>query len=384
MTRQRNVLLIQLMSLFLATPLLAAAPLSRDTTFIGMSADEPPRSLAEMAPRAARQVLASAGSNDPQTRTNAIEACEFLQIARATPQLQLALEDNLVPVRFAALVTIGRVEARSLVPSVKRVLKEDDLDPHVRAAALFALHRCGKNVDLSHLARMLRSDDAGMRGNAAMLLGMMRNRSAVPMLKELGRARLPATMSHVHGVIVRIQIAEARARLGDESAMSMIRSGLFSSYDEVRVLAAGMLGRIGDNKMEEAFFGILQDDREATIELKLAALDSLMRMERSLVVLNEAMESIYMAVDAANLDSPVIRAQAAQTLGTIEAARRRGRARLKASGQLPPPHVVKQFGRGEAAAALLGLLDDPVEAVRLAASASLLAAVRRAGTASEG
>ena len=147
------------------------------------------------------------------------EACEFLELPLATPQLELGLEDDVVPVRFSALVTIGSVEIRSLVPLVNRVLKQDGVDPHVWAAAFFALHRCGQRVDLTLLARMLRSNDAGMRGNAAMLLGMMGDRSAVPMLKELGRAPLPATTSHVRGVIARIQVAEARARLGDESAI---------------------------------------------------------------------------------------------------------------------------------------------------------------------
>jgi len=219
---------------------------------------------------------------------------------------------------------------------------------------------------------MLESPEPSQRGNAAMLLGLAGNRSAIPMLSVLGRQALPATVSPVRGVIVRIQVAEALVRLGDESGLSMIRGGLYSSYDEVRVLAAAMIGRLCDDRMEEALFGIIDDKRESTIELRLAAIEALARLERNLIVVKETLDRADLAVSVANGGAPALRAQAAQALGALERARQRGLASLHGLQSTPPQNIGQRFEQTGTAAALLQLLADESEQVRLAAAAAIL------------
>ena len=202
--------------------------------------------------RAVEQVEASARSVDPERRANAMELCESLGRRRAEPLLALGIEDPTVPVRYCAVVNAGRLEVRTLLPRIRELAAADSA--YERAAVIFAQHMMDDSVDVTPFAHMLTSDDPGLRGSAAMLLGMMGDDSAVPMLRDLAKVPLPSTIIPVSGVIVRMQIAEARVRLGDESTYNAIRWGLFSDYAEVQVLAASMVGRLGDRKMEEALF----------------------------------------------------------------------------------------------------------------------------------
>ena len=52
--------------------------------------------------------------------------------------------------------------------------------------------------------------------------------------------------------IVRVQFAEAQFMLGDQDAISPLRAAAFSEFDEVRVLAVTMLGRLRDVSAETA------------------------------------------------------------------------------------------------------------------------------------
>lgn len=302
-----------------------------------------PVSPVEAHQRAIEQIVTSTKSDQVRARVNAIEAARLLP-DRVTPMVQLALTDKHEAVRFAALVTAGELKLTAIKSAVKPYLSDDS--ESVRAAAIFALYRCGESIDLSPMAEILVSQNPTSRSNAAMLLGLMGDRSAAPMLIDL--AHVPLRMQNAeHDLIFRLQVAEAVVRLlegvGDEveiehfeTALGALRAAAWSgkSY-ETRVFAVLMLGRIRDARMEA---GIRQFLKEPPIELQLAAAEYTARIRRPV-----GEQLVYNATQ-----SPIapVRAQAAMILGL--------------------------YGQRRAADRLAELLDDSDELVRLAASAALL------------
>lgn len=292
------------------------------------------QSLANTRQRAVKQVLDSSRSPNGFLRANAIEAAHHLP-QRVVPLVQLGLEDPHPAVRFAATATIGKLKLAEMTPAVER-LATDPFES-VRAAALWALHRCGRQVNMTPLAIMITSSKPTTRGNVAMLLGQMNNRTTAAMLKDLAGVPMPRA-SAVQEAIVRIQIAEAIVRLGDESALNALRAGAYSQFDEVRVLAVSMLGRLSDRRMEKALAQMLL---EPPIELQVAAAGSLAQLGR--------FDGESVVVGACRSEIPTVRAQAAMTLA--------------------------HFRSDQAAETLVGLLDDRKEQVRLSAAAAILQAV---------
>ncbi len=174
---------------------------------------------------------------------------------------------------------------------------------------MFAARRCGEHVDLTPLANLLRSQDPTVRGNAAMLLGMLGDKSAAAMIKDLAPTPMPCASS-VRVAIVRIQVAEALVRLGDDDALDAIRAGMYSQHDEVRVLSVQSLGKLDDERMIAAMAQMVDGDEP--IELRLAAAAALARMGKA-----EA-SALKVAREGADWDKPAVRAQAAFVLQLLE------------------------------------------------------------------
>ena len=250
--------------------------------------------------RAVLIVLDASRSENPFMRANAIEAVAPLK-SRLVPILQLALDDPHPAVRFTALATIGKLQLRDMAAGVG--LASADESASVRAAALFAQHRCGLPVDISPLAAMLASQNPSLRGNAALLLGMTQDASAAPMIRDLAKTPMPKAGA-AQEALVRIQIAEALVKLGDDAALSALRAGAYSQFDEVRVLAVTIMGQVGDKRMERAFVEMLDSP---PVELQIAAAGTLAQFGRF-------EEGLKVVLEAARSRIPTVRSQAALTL----------------------------------------------------------------------
>ncbi len=283
--------------------------------------------------KAIDQVLASSHSDNAMLRANALEAAHGMP-KRITPLVQLGLEDGNPVVQFTALVTIGKLQLREMAPASKRLLASSF--QFVQAAAMFALHRCGQQVNVTPLAMMLANTDHAVRSNAAMLLGQMDDTSAIDMLKSLARSPMPRA-SAAQDAIVRIQVAEAIVKLGDDSALNAIRAGAYSQFDEVRVLAVTMLGNLQDRRMEKGIAGMLATP---PIEIQIAAAGALARRGR--------FEGLPALIEGSRSKLPTARAQSAIFLPMIPNDR--------------------------AANTVVSLLDDSIEQVRLSAAAGILQA----------
>ncbi len=306
----------------------------------------PATTPARRSPTAVRQkavdrVLDAARSPDEFLRANAMETAIFLP-ERADSLLQVGFQDSAPVVRFAALATMGRLKLTSGVPSARRLLT--DRDPSVRAAALFALGRCGEQVDPSSMAFLMTSPDPGARGNVAMLVGMAGDPAAIPLLKDAARVRMRMA-SPQRAAIIRMQIAEAVVKLGDEESIDAIEAGAFSQFDEVRVLAVMTLGRLKDRRMEPALVSMLDGP---PIELQVASAQALAEM-------NHRGLGLDIVLKAASSATWTVRVQAAAALG--------------------------YFSQPQVSDKLATLLDDTAGQVRISAAAAVL---RRFASASTG
>ncbi|MDY7108993.1 MAG: HEAT repeat domain-containing protein [Planctomycetota bacterium] len=275
----------------------------------------PPTAMPGARERAIDLLLQATEANDPLLRANAIEALHHAPQALA-PAVRRALADPNEGVRFVAAMTVGRKRLASLAEAVEPLLNDDS--GSVRAAAIYALRRCGRSIDLNPLAEMIRSGDPTMKGNAAMILGELGNPSAVPMLQEAVGRTLPRTPV-ARTKIVDLQIAEALVKLGHEGGLDAIRAALFAPVEqgELTVLACQMCGQLAD----KAYAPSLRDmaTREGRLEeppeIQLAAAEALARMDRTWALPHIPLAHV-------GSDRPALRAQAAITLGSFPATPR--------------------------------------------------------------
>ena len=291
--------------------------------------------------RHAIDILVSASmGDDAALRSNSLEAMQLLP-DRALPIAQKGLVDANPAVRFAAVVTAGQMKFGSLAAAVEPLLK--DVNPSVRAAAIYSLHTLGQKIDITPLAGMLTSHDPSLRSNVALLLGLMGDASAAPMLKEAANSPMPR-IGGPQAAVVRIQVAEAIAKLGDDSSLDALRAGAYSQFDEVRVLAVTAMGAVGDKRMAPAIERMLGGQgpkpaaNEMPVEIKLAAAAALARLGDS--------KGAPIAIAGASNTAPVVRAQAAWVLGW--------------------------FKDEATMAQAVRLLNDPTPQVRVAAAASVV------------
>ena len=278
-------------------------------------------------------LIAASRDDDPFIRANAIESLQMIP-GRVAPIVHRGLSDPEPVVRYAATVTIGALRIQGLAPNVAQLRK--DPSPSVRAASLYALKSLGHNVNISPLGQFLVRSDPNLRGNVAMLLTLLGNRSALPMLQTVAGTPMPR-VSAERIAVVRAQIAEAMARLGDQRAFESLRSGMYSQFPEVRVIAVTALGGLGDRKMERAMMNIVQDP--SFEELQVAAAVALARIGN---YMGETLCVQFTHED----HSSVLRAEAAWALGWFM--------------------YEKSFDRVEQ------LLSDPQTQVRVFAAASII------------
>ncbi len=344
------------------------------------------RTLPELREDAIRLVQIASRDQDPFLRANAIEAMQSVP-DRALPVAQLGLDDEHPAVRFTALVTIGKMRLRELGPATVRLL--DDPDDSVRAAAMYAARRCGEEVDVSEMAELMASPSPSVRGNVVMLLGMMGEPSALPMIKAQAKVPMPnQRVDKLRRTLVRVQVAEAQVLLGDQDAISPLRAAAYSEFDEVRVLAVTMLGRLRDASAETGLM-TMAERRDQPIELRLASAEAVSHIGgRAAIKL--LLEKSDFVLNACTSDNPVIRAQAVITAGSLDTARRRVYGELLPSD---PPNIWRLFESSALVAEMGRLMEDTHPQVRLSAAAAVLRALHssapsatrvRAGEASAG
>ena len=339
-------------------------------------ADETKILLLQSKPKAYAVVEAAGKSENPRARLAALEA------AQHAPDLAFdlarnGLSDENPAVRFAALVTIGKLELKDLSDAAMDLMRDDN--ESVRAAALFAAKRCGKDVNLSPLAGMLANGSAGARANAAMLIGQLGDTQAVDMLRDMAAAPM-TRVSPAERTWVRLQYAEAMIRLDPDDAevLGTIRASVYSNLDDVRILAIQILGEVGDESVQGGLSHIIK--RDNPIQVKIAAAQSLVRMgdkQPGTVLIKAAgyderqlRKDLKDYLDNADAAGP--EARAIRDLLADHKARARAAAEVRAQAAVGLGFVDSKA----AAQRLADLLNDSDPIVRIASASAILRASR--------
>lgn len=297
---------------------------------------------------AIRILIEASQGHDAALRCNAIEAMQPLP-DRALPLTQRGLGDANAAVRFAAVVTAGMLKFNTLSQAIGPLMT--DANPSVRAAAIYAMHTMGERVDLTPLGDMLVSQDAGLRANVAMLLGLIGDKSAIPMLKQTAGVPMPR-VDAARAAVVRCQVAEAVVRLGDNSDLDTLRAGAYNSFGEVRVLSINAMGEVKDERMSPALRQMLNTPEEPP-EVKLAAAAALARMGDQ--------SGLSVALRFSADPNAVIRAQAAWGLGWFSAP-----------GSVTSGHAASGGAATGSFDRLQQLIGDPSPLVRVSAAAAII------------
>lgn len=292
---------------------------------------------------AASILVAGVRSPDPVVRANALEGM------LAWPSLLRehvggGLVDDNRGVRFVAAMCMGRARLSDLVHLVQPLLR--DPSESVQAAAIYALRRCGRPVDPSPLAAMVRSDDPEVRSNAYIVLGELGDSSSVAMVRDsLGRG-----MRRVHPIRVRVvelQAAETLVKLGSDDELEVVRAALFAPVEqgELSILACQILARLDDRSASPMLERLVLASGSSARppEIRMAATQALAELGSG-----SRIDAASIAVDAMRSPSPLLRAQGCAVAGAA--------------------------GGAVAIEGLRARLSDPLEFVRITAAGNLLKA----------
>lgn len=189
-------------------------------------------------------------SADPQVRANAVEAAGY-SATRLRDVVAQGLTDTSPAVRSVAAMTVARAGLNDLADGVYPLL--GDAEPHVRASAILALVRTGRDVDRSPLAPMLLEESSPwVRRHAAWVLGEIRDSSALPLLRSAAVDPLPSA-TRAQAKLFQLHVAEAMAKLGDAKARQSLRGALYPSQPEELEAVAVAVGMIAQFKDRESY-----------------------------------------------------------------------------------------------------------------------------------
>jgi HEAT repeat protein len=245
----------------------------------------------------------------------------------AAARVVTALGDNNWLVRKAAALAAGELQVQQASDRLNERLNDPNTQLSERLADIFALHRLGDPTH-SHLFEQTSLDpDKRIRGDTAFMLGLLGDKSAVPILVSMLRNDKEAT--------VRLQAAEALWRLGDERGLDDLVGATVSMYPDDKMIALLALAEPRDTRMLGHVEGALTDDYPE-VALVAARAAGMLGSDHGYGV----------ALNGAKSDDPRQRLLAAMAFSGI--------------------------GRADAQPILAKLLDDKDADVRLAAAGALL------------
>jgi HEAT repeat protein len=163
---------------------------------------------------------------------------------------------------------------------------------------------------------MLFDSSARVRAQAAYVLGELGDRSAVGLLREAHKS-LSARANPTEVRLSDLQLAEARIKLGDDSALADIRSALYPAKEEdleAAVLAVQIVGQIKDsvsvNRLIELTNQKEPGGQDLPGELRMAAASALARLGQQ--------QGSYIAREYFQGGKETLRAQAASLFGETQ------------------------------------------------------------------
>ena len=259
-------------------------------------------------------ILTQASHSDwAQLRANALEAL-ISQPELLRREVLSGLADENRGVRFVATMAIARAQLCDLTSFIEPLLK--DPSDSVRAAAIYALSKCGEEIDPSPLGEMAFSSDPEVRANAYLVLGLLGNPSAQPLIR--------ASLSYSFGLVdpVRIRLVElqgaaALVRLGDHQEIEPIRAALFAPTEqaEITALAIQLLNQLHDEGARQMLVRLVEapSNEARPPEIRLAAAEAIAQLGA-----REPQPLLRLAQEYLESPNPATRAQVASLLSVTD------------------------------------------------------------------
>jgi len=168
------------------------------------------------------------------------------------------LGDEDAAIREEAALALGILDGRSALAGLTSALQDPESD--VRGAAATAIGKIGTEKDGQALIPLIGDPAAGVRNRAMQAIGVLRVREAGPALRQLyeSNRRRDAGM----------RALETLSRIGDPAQADLFRELVQDTDVERRRLAVEGLGRVSDPELLPAFKKDYQ--RERNEELRLA------------------------------------------------------------------------------------------------------------------
>jgi len=163
--------------------------------------------------------------------------------------LRERLRDSDGHVRAYAALALGQLGDTGAVPEIERLLTDQYQD--VQEAGVLALSRLPVGVSRPRAISMLKEKNPVLRRNYSMLLGLLREKSAVDALTfALKDAEVPVRMAAV----------EALSRIGGEDAEKALQTALTDEIPEIRRVATLTLGETGSRHALENILLVARDE----------------------------------------------------------------------------------------------------------------------------
>ncbi len=288
-----------------------------------------PVALSSIRERALSTVQEMAASDVPQFRANAVEAATAAP-ARLLPVIEQGLRDQNAGVRAVAAMAVGKARLTRVADRVRPLLR--DSNPYVQSAAIFALVRCGQDVDRTPLANLLLRDPSPqVRSQVAFILGELGDVSAIKLLRAAVKEGIPSA-TPLQFKLFELQAAEAMIKLGDQRQRPVVRAALFPSSGhelEQVALACQILGEVGDRESIHQLVSLSEYKEELLVEVPQGEAKVTRRVQGkgyppevqlaiagALATMNHG-DGTFIADAYAGHSSELIRSQAAYVYGQI-------------------------------------------------------------------
>ncbi|KPK86260.1 MAG: hypothetical protein AMJ81_01725 [Phycisphaerae bacterium SM23_33] len=215
------------------------------------------------------RLLQAAEDPDPRVRTHALEALAATEAQAAGPVMMQALRDDRLPVISAAVMAVGETCYAPAMPALLELIQHPGTPPKLRCVVIYALHRLGNDSYTTQLAELLHNPDKLVRAEAARVMGKMGEPSAVDLLK--------ARQMDDPDVVVRLNIAESLAVLGDERSLGLLEGYTKSMFVEDRLIAVAALGGLRHRRSVYVLRRLVRDANQGPI-VQVAAAGALARL----------------------------------------------------------------------------------------------------------
>jgi len=221
----------------------------------------------ELRNRAIKIVRAGLADENSYVRNRAIEVTSTADRSELMQIVCGLLRDDEVAVRYAAALAVGDMSYPGGIIAATRALRDESVS--VQMAAAYALVKLGRNKYSDILRESAFSGDQGVRAKAVVLLGRLGDKKNLQLLHEVMRDK-------TSNDIVKIQTAEAIANLGDKTILqSKLWPLLISKHGDDKVIGIGAMAALGTPDAKNAILTMLMDDIQ---EIRLFAAGQLGRL----------------------------------------------------------------------------------------------------------